>query len=204
MAKKRKKPSKTLKRRNRAIREIGDNRIIKRRPLSLAKNLKFTRRRRSIIFKGVENRLPLGRAAALAGVTQKTVYLWMSHGKDPEKYPIHYIFRKKVKKIQAQIEQESLDIIREAGRGGAKIIDTTITFGPKGTEIKRRKKILAPSWGAAAWFLERRFHKDYGNNITDIEAEKTAEEFAMEIRDAAKALFESVPIFPVEVNEGAE
>lgn len=185
-------------------RKLRTKRIIKRRVVNKKScHVKFNRRKILIICAGVSNRLPLARAAALAGVSGKTVYQWMGKGKDPEAFPSHYIFRKRVKRIQAQIEQESLDIIRAAQKGGAKLVDTHISFGPKGTEIKRRTKTLAPSWGAAAWFLERRFKESYGKDAVS-EQERTPEDFAQEIRQVAKELFDSVPIFPPDNNQGEE
>lgn len=178
-------------------RKLKKKRIIKRRVINKkSTHVKFNRRKILIICAGVANRLPLARAAALAGVSHKTVYQWMAKGKDPETNPAHYIFRKKVKRIQAQIEQESLDIIRAAQKGGTKILDTSISFGPKGTEVKRRVKTLAPSWGAAAWFLERRHKEHYGKDPVGSEQERTPEDFAHEIRQVAKELFDSIPIFP--------
>lgn len=183
---------KKLRKKARAVR------VIRRRIVhNKTHHTKFNRRKRSIIYAGVGNRLPLVRAAALAGIARKTIYLWMTQGKDYEKFPMHYFFRKKVKQIQAQIEQESLDIIRRAQNGGDKIIDTKVTFGPKGTEISRRKKVLAPNWAAAAWFLERRYREHYGQDAQDAESEKTAEDLAHEIRDIAKELFDSVPLLPI-------
>lgn len=197
--KRRKKPSPEIKLLRRKLR---GRRIIKRRVVNKkASHLKFNRRKILIICAGVANRLPLARAAALAGISHKTVYEWMAKGKDPYTHPSHYIFRKKVKRIQAQIEQESLDIIRAAQKGGAKILDTSISFGPRGTEIKKRTKTLAPSWTAAAWFLERRYKEHYGKDPT-VEQERTPEDFAQEVRNVAKELFDSVPIFPPDNAKG--
>ena len=189
------KPSAELKRARIRVKKI---RVIKRRMINRnASHIKFNRRKRLIICAGVENRLPLARAAALAGVSSKTVYQWMAKGKDHEKNPTHFFFRKKIKRLQAEVEQEALDIIREASKGGAKILDTSISFGPKGTEIKRRTKTLAPSWAAAAWFLERRHRDSYGKDVISSELERTPEEFAREVRDVAKSLFDSVPLRPL-------
>jgi len=168
-------------------------RRIRRR--SVRANVKLTRRKRLIILRAIANRLPLKKAAEFAGVSYNTIYMWMQRGKDPEKNPlVYYFFRRKVKRIQAKIEKECLNVIKDAQKGGANIIDTTITFGPKGTEIKRTRKTMAPQWKAAAWFLERRF--DYGKDA-DVEAiAVSAEDLALEVRHLAKELFESVPIYP--------
>ena len=211
--KKKKKPKKYYKKKRKIAvplevkklrKKIKKRRIINRRVTNKKScHVKFNRRKILIICAGVSNRLPLARAAALAGISHKTVYQWMAQGKDPMAHPSHYIFRKRVKRIQAQIEQESLDIIRAAQKGGAKIVDTSISFGSKGTEIRRRTKTLAPSWGAAAWFLERRYRDHYGKDAVS-EQERTPEDFAQEIRQVAKELFDSVPLFPPDDNDKEE
>ena len=92
-------------------------------------------------------------------------------------------------------EYESLDIIRKAARGGGRIVETKITVGPKGREITKTRRTQSPNWQAAAWWLERRYKEDYGRDPLDKEKEKRdVEDIALEIKQAADALFRSVPL----------
>jgi len=167
-------------------------RIIKRRDKRRSP-ISFTRRKRFIIYEALRAGLPLTRAAGLAGVTVSCIKKWKDKGKD-KKRRIHYDFRNRVKAIQASLERESLQIIRETAKGGNRISETKITIGPKGKEVTKIKKTLHPNWQAAAWFLERRYKDDYGREIFDKRKEKDTDELAFEIKKAADALFASVPM----------
>lgn len=181
---------------------FGSRRIIKRRMTNNKRHgVKFNRRRRLIIFAAVSKGLPLSAASRLAGITPDRAYLWMKMGKDPVANPSHYLFKKKIRKLQAEVEKQSLDVILGAQKGGSNVVQTKVVFGRRGTEITKTKKTLAPSWAAAAWFLERRHRDKYGKDAPSLEKEKSAEDFAHEVRNIAKDLFESVPIAPKEEEE---
>jgi len=171
---------------------MAKKRIIKRRDKP-RRFIAFTRRKRFIIYEALRAGLPISRGAGLAGVTISAFNKWMEKGKD-KKRRVHYDFRKRVKAIQANLERESLEIIRETAKGGNRVSETKITIGPKGREITKIKKILPQNWQAAAWFLERRYKEDYGREIFDKRKEKDTEELAFEIKKAADALFQSVPL----------
>ncbi len=153
---------------------------------------KFTRRTRYIIYEALRARLPIVRACELAGVARDTYHVWMRNGEDPIKYPKHAQFRKRVKEIQADSEREALRIIRKVAKGNYKVTETSIETSPKGHTIKRVTKTKAPVWQAAAWYLERRLREHYGKDAIE-QDDKTPEEMAQEIKNAADALFESVP-----------
>jgi hypothetical protein len=107
-------------------------------------------------------------------------------------------FRLKVKGIQADLEREALDVIRFAQQGGEEIKETKVEFesGYKGNIKKVTKSTRSrPSvWQAAAWYLERRHRETYGREPINPETEKSAEEFAKEIKEAADAMFQTVPV----------
>jgi hypothetical protein len=170
-------------------------RKIKRRcpPVDPRWKKKFNRRKRNLIYKNLERRIGISKAVELAGITVRTYRQWMEKGKD-KRNPVHRHFRYRVKKIMAQAEIEALDIIRKAAEGGNKIIETKVSTGPKGTETTRTWKVAAPQWTAAAWFLERCHKERYSRDAKDPEKEKSAEEQAGEIKKAADALFDSVPV----------
>ena len=135
---------------------------ITRRSNSIGCPSKFTRRHRSIIYRALDNRLPLKRACELAGVTYVTFRSWMKTGKD-ENLIIFSRFRNIVKSIQTKHEIEALEVIHKAQRGEIPSVETKIVRGPRGREITRiRKKV--PQYQAAIWFLERVARGTYGRS----------------------------------------
>lgn len=153
---------------------------------------RFNRRTRYIICEAIKARLPIVRACELAGVARDTYHAWMKKGEDPIKYPKHAIFRANIKEIQADSEREALRIIRKVAKGNYKVTETSIETSPKGHTIKRTTKTKAPVWQAAAWYLERRLREHYGREASE-QDNRSPEEMAQEIKNAADALFESVP-----------
>lgn len=131
------------------------------------------------------------RACDLAGIGTTTFDTWMEKGKDKKK-PAYYNFRKRVKKIKAQMEREALGAIKNAYKGGATIQETKMTVKPKGTEITKITKEVGPLWQAAAWLLERRFVEDYGRYKAEDNG-RSAEELARDVKAAADRLFQTVP-----------
>lgn len=189
---------------------MSSKRIIKRRPrrdrivkgkLYINKpypKRKFNVRRRRIFYEAVKKRLPVTRAVELAGISFTAYRRWMNLGKGMG-YPIQRRFRLKVKKLEAQNEQECLDIIRDAGQGGSKVVETKIVVGSRGQETTRTWKVQLPQWQAAAWYLERRLRLDYTKDITEADQKKSAEEIAREVKDALDALSTSVPTDSVDL-----
>lgn len=171
---------------------MARRRIIARRPNGPAN--KFNRKTRQAIYEALRARLPITRASVLAGITRQTYRDWMIKGKDPDAYPIHNTFRKKVKEIEADAEREALRIIRKVARGNYKVFETRIETSPKGHTISRKTTTKAPVWQAAAWFLERRYKDEYGRDAMDELQKKTPEELAAEIKAAADTLFGSIPL----------
>ena len=116
----------------------------------------------------------------------------MKKGLDPDN-PIYKAFRAKIKSFQAQHERDALRIISKVAEGGYKKTETRITMGPKGREVMRKVSEIAPTWQAAAWFLERRYKEEYGKEPFDPLSKKTPVEVAAEIKQAADSMFDSVP-----------
>lgn len=184
--------SRKIKRREKGRRKI------KRRETGIKRRGTFPLRKRKIIIEALENRFPIKRACQLAGISRMALHDWMEKGKDPQHYPLHAKFRKRVHKAIAQSELEALNIIRKSARGGNKVVETSVSVGPKGQETKRVWKEQLPVWQAAAWFLERRFREEYSRDATSEEKQRSADEMAREVKAAAEALFDSVPIEPDE------
>jgi len=179
--------SRRIKRRKQNV-----TRTIKRRETGIQRQRKFNRRKRKIIVNTIERRLPIKRAVELAGINYSTYREWMDKGKD-KRNPVHRRFRFQVKRAEAKAELEALDIIRKASIGGGKIKETKITVGGKNEGYSKTVKERGPVWQAAAWYLERKWKEDYGRDIPPQDTEKSAEERAQEIKQAADKLFESVP-----------
>jgi len=155
----------------------------------------FTRSNRKIIYAGLEAGLPIKRLCETIGMDQTTFTFWMKRGKAYKGYKKYRAFRLRVNKIRDKLEKESIEIIRNAAKGGGDIVETKITlYDSRPKEITRIKKKIAPQWQAAAWWLERRRRDEYGRgNIDDSLNKKTVEEMALEIKNAADDLFNSVP-----------
>jgi hypothetical protein len=167
-------------------------RKIKRRKTGIRRrNSKFSNRRTKILLKSLELGITQKRSCALAGIGTTTFDRWMEQGKDKSR-PVFVAFRKRVKKLHAKQEQEALEAIKLAFKGGNKVNETKVTIKPKGTEIVKVTKEMGPQWQSAAWFLERRFSEDYGRNKTE-DTDRTAEEMARDVKAAADMLFTSVP-----------
>lgn len=127
------------------------------------------------------------RCCELSGISFSTYRTWMKKGEEIRN-PVHRRFRYKVKQIIAQNEQEALDIIRKAAAGGAKVVETKVVVGPKGTETTRAWKTAMPTWQAAAWYLERRHRDEYSRDSIPESAKKSIEEQASEVKEAFDAL----------------
>ncbi|MHC4184129.1 MAG: hypothetical protein ACYSR0_12350 [Planctomycetota bacterium] len=167
---------------------------IKRRDSGIIRRRKFRRSKRKIILEALKAGLSLTRAIGLADVNMSTYREWMEKGKN-KKRPTYKHFRNQVKRIEANIEREALNVIKNAYKGGDEIYETKYVIRPKGTEITKVTKTVAPSWQAAAWRLERKFFEEYGRNkdLTDL-GSRSPEELARDVKAAADLLFGTVPV----------
>lgn len=168
-------------------------RVIRRRP---QKDTKFTRHTRGRFYDALRSRIPPTRAASVAGVSKDAYMAWMRIGRDePDTHPIHAQFRRRVIKIRAEMEGEALAIIRRAGVGGKRVVETTVKMSSKGPEVIRTVKRERGQWQAAAWYLERGWPEDYAQRYISPDGDvKSAKEQAAEIRGAFNAMMDSVPI----------
>ena len=163
---------------------------------------RFTRRARYIVLRALEERLPMDRAAELAGITGKMLMSWMKRGlSDDQHLPrraLYASFRRRVLKIRARHERDALIRIEAAARGGRRVTETKIrvkSLGPiQEKEITKVVKHEGPKWQADAWWLERALRREYGKDVIDPLDDKTPEESAADIKKAADVLFNSVPL----------
>lgn len=152
----------------------------------------FTRSARTEFYKALEQRMPIRRACELAGFSIGSYYNWMERGKDPTRRSYH-VFRLKVLRIRANKEQQSLNIIEDAAKGGRVVTETKVVIGGKyGRILERKKKQIAPSWEAAAWWLSRAHSKHYSTK-GEVEEDRSPRELAQDIRDALTEIEESIP-----------
>ena len=166
-------------------------RIIKRRKVHRSK-ITFTQKQ--ILVKALEARMSVNRAVELAGIHQTTFHNWLRKGKNPRNRK-YWLFRKKILKIQAQWETDSLKIIDTVAKGNYEIKETKCRTDGEGNVIDNITTIknATPNWQAAAWFLKKRFKEDYGKDKNDI-FEQAPEDAAKAIKEAADKLFNSVPL----------
>lgn len=178
--------------------KYGQKNRITRRDSGISRSRKFKRSKRRIILEALRAGLSQKRALGLADIDVSTYRHWLEKGKDKNR-PTYAHFRKQVKAIEAGIEREALEVIKNAYKGGGKITETKYVIRPKGTEITKTTRTLAPNWQAAAWRLERKFFEEYGRNrdLTEM-GERSPEEYARDVKAAADVLFGTVPAGPVE------
>jgi len=156
---------------------------------------KFTPKRRKLIYRAFEAGIPSkSRIAELVGIDRSLLEHWLDKGRDPKNSDF-YAFRKRIMRIQAQREADLLATIEQCAHGGCTIKETEVKIGPKGKEIKTRRKEMAPQWQAAAWRLERWMPDDYGLRPVNLNVDQTPEDLAREIQQAAQALDASIPTF---------
>lgn len=156
---------------------------------------KFTRHTRARFYAALSERIPATRAARVAGTSKDTYMNWMRMGRDePERYPVHAEFRRRVIEIRRKLEAESLDIISRAARGGDEVVETTVKITKGGPEVTRTRKKERKQWQAAAWYLERTWPEDYAQkHIIPDSDQRSPQDVAQDIRDTFNLMMGSVP-----------
>jgi len=99
---------------------------------------KLTKSVREQICKYIELGVPYKYAAIAVGITERTLYYWLSKGEEKNK-GIYFQFFQDVKKAEAKNISRDLAIIEKAAQDG--------------------------SWQAAAWKLERRHPDEFGKKL---------------------------------------
>lgn len=107
-------------------------------------------------------------AAQSAGVVEKTFYEWMKRGRREPKGKFRE-FCKAVALAEGKLAVKNIKLIQKAAheRNEVTVKETVL---PDGTIKKETTTRRVFDWGAAAWWLERRFPDDYAaNRKKDIE-----------------------------------
>jgi hypothetical protein len=161
---------------------------------------KLTRRRRKIFFDALALGMTRKAACALSGISTRSFSKYMERGQDTTKTK-YFNFRYRVKAIEANRELDALYVLSRAANGGYVVKKTKIKQVGIGNKVatvehEHTETTLAPQWHAAAWFLERKNKGAWGRD--KISEDRTAEDFAREIKDATDALFGGVPISETE------
>jgi hypothetical protein len=192
---KRKKSSRSL----RAKRLSKPTRTIKRRKGSKRPphNEKLTRRRRKIFFDALALGMTRKAACALSGISTRSFSKYMDKGQNPTNTK-YFNFRFQVKAIEANRELDALHVLARAANGGYVVKKTKVKQTSKGDmEHEHTETTLAPQWHAAAWYLERKNKGEWGRD--KVIEDRTAEDFAREIKEASDALFGNVPMSQTEL-----
>ena len=115
--------------------------------------------------------LTVEKTAELSGISESTLNSWKQSairaeaqlsanlpltGKDHK----FLSFLVAIKRAEAEFEEDAVQRIREAGRGGA-IIRTTVTTRRNG-DVVEDTQISRPEWQALAFLLERKYPDRYG------------------------------------------
>ena len=152
-----------------------------------------TRKVRKEFYKAFRNRLPIGQACTLIGISHRTFTRWMSRGNDPDSPLMYRVFRKNVLNIRRERIEDALKIISKAAAGGHVQREVKVQIGGKyGRTVTRTNKTILPQWNAAAWLLERMHPEEFGIHRTGEDAQ-SPEETARQIQDALNAMEETVP-----------
>ena len=155
------------------------------------------------IVNAVAGGVPYLRAAVLAGVVERTAYLWRERGEGTNAQqpsaPLYVHFVQAVKKAEAQDEARRLLRINQAGQGGTLIARKTITY-PDGRVVTEEKH-TSPDWCADAWHLERKWPEQYGRRDR-VDVHMAIERVAARV--AAEATAAGTPMTKEEVVEEAE
>jgi len=134
------------------------------------------------LFAAVEAGLPLGHAAAVAGVHRATLHRWMARGQDeldklaeggrPQASERPYRdFCDRLTRARATVAERSLGRLERAARGGfvTRRIERTYTEddGKVVKEVEEHRE--APAWRVDAWLLEKSFPGDFGRSPERVE-----------------------------------
>jgi hypothetical protein len=139
----------------------------------MARPTKLTDERSQIIIDAVRNGVPRETAARLAGVAPSTLFLWLSKGQGSTSR--YSEFLESVERAGAEAEEEALEVIRQAARGGA-VLGTRRYTKRDGTPVVEETR-AKPDWQAAAWYLERA-HRDSWTKTDRIDIKLLADHVA--------------------------
>lgn len=174
--------------------EVGMPRKIKRRKTGIKRKRKFNPDTRTQIYTALETELPVKRAVKLAGIDYSTYRTWLAKGKNPS-YPVHAVFRRRVKKILASIELKKLQTIQKAAEGYL-LRDKKIKISKKGKTTIITVREIPIDWKAAAWILERRFPDRYGKKAFQEKSADDSYVLAAQVKMNLDALMDSIPVSP--------
>jgi hypothetical protein len=108
-----------------------------------------------VIAERVAAGVPLKYAAQRAGIDESTLHLWLRKGRQARKGP-HFQLFQSVKKAEADAVARNVAVVQKAA---------------------------AKTWQAAAWWLARRHHKEFGRqDRTIIPARVKAPDLGAEVR----------------------
>ena len=166
----------------------------------------FTRNERLRIYAAYQAGFPTMRVADILGIPLSRLEKAISNGRDPMER-VYHDFRRQIKRIKGKHEKTALKIIRDVVKGGGKITERKMTIKSSGVgkhkienqEIQTSIKEKGPVWQAAAWILERAY-KDYSLLGKYDMPDKSIEDIAKDVKNAADKLFSSIPSLPEEVS----
>ena len=109
--------------------------------------------------------LPNVMAARLAGVSETTFYRWKATGAKAKRGKFRELFDK-LREADAEFIRVNADVIlRAATEQIVTRVELVRELGD-GTKVKEiRQEFKPPTWGPAAWLLERRFPELYGRKL---------------------------------------
>lgn len=104
-------------------------------------------------------------ATELAGIGERTLFRWLARGRSENKGE-YWQFWQEIKKAEAQAVAEAVSVIRRAAERDEVTVKRTV--GPDGsvTTVTTTRTVL--DWTAAAWWLERRYPREWANNRREV------------------------------------
>lgn len=126
--------------------------------------LTFTPKLAGEVISAVERGVPLRQAAALAGVSDALLHMWLRFGRDGK-------------------EQKYVDFEREVYRASAICVDIT---------VKRLNEAAEEDWRAGAWLLERTHPREFGKHQTVAVQAVPPEQQSAKAGELVLALVESI------------
>ena len=116
----------------------------------------------------VRKGLQIAQACEKAGIAEGSYYRWLSADEaGVKRNPLIGVLREAIQKAEARFEDESLQRIREAGRGGA-VVRTVVRTTRQGDTIEETT-YSTPAWQADAFLLERKHPDRYSRLVkTDV------------------------------------